>query len=111
VHGVQRILRGFDPRVVVGGVVILAVILAGVGGYVIADSKGVNVQAAQTAAMRAGEKRGTAQGAREGYARGFKATRHHAYLAAYRQAYGSAYRGEFERAGLPAPEQVTVHGP
>jgi hypothetical protein len=71
----------------------------------------VDVDAAQVAAWRSGEERGTAAGRRDGFARGFKATRDRAYRAAYGEAYVSAYRRQFERAGLPAPAVVKVRRP
>jgi hypothetical protein len=96
---------------VVGVAIGLVVMAAGVGGYAIAASKGVDIEAAQLAATRSGETRGTAAGTHDGFARGFKATRDRAYRAAYREAYVSAYRNEFERAELPAPAEVKVRWP
>jgi hypothetical protein len=102
---------GSGRQAVVGVLSVLLLLGAGIGGYAIAAPKGVDVEAAQLAASRSGEERGTAAGSRDGFARGFKATRDRAYRAAYREAYISAYRSQFERAGLLAPAEVKVRRP
>ena len=100
-----------SAKIAIAIAVVVVALIAGFGGYHLAASKGVDVDAAQQAATHAGERRGHAIAARHAYARGFKATRRHAYEAAYRKAYGSAYRAEFDEAGLAAPETVKVSGP
>jgi hypothetical protein len=102
---------GFDRPLMLGAVIVLILLAAGVGGYAIASSKGVDVEAAQLAATRLGEHRGAAAGRRDGFARGFAATRDRAYRSAYRDAYVSAFRKQFEDAGLAAPVSVKVRRP
>jgi hypothetical protein len=110
VDGWRRI-RGSARQAVVGMLIVLLLLAAGISCYAIAAAKGVDIEAAQVAALRAGEERGTAAGRRDGFARGFKATRDRAYRAAYREAYVSAYLSQFERAGLPAPADIKVRRP
>jgi hypothetical protein len=106
-----RHIWGFRRRPLVAGIVVLVVLAAGVGGYAIAASKGIDVEAVQLAATRSGEERGTDAGRRAGYARGFEATRDRAYQAAYRERYVAAFRNQFEEAGLAAPAKVSVPRP
>jgi hypothetical protein len=101
----------FDRRLVLGGVVALVLVAAGVGGYAIAASRGVDVGSAELAATHSGEERGAAAGRRDGFARGFAATRDRAYESAYHDAYVSAFRNEFQNAGLSAPVKVKVRQP
>ena len=101
----------YGARIVGAVVVLSAVIVAGIIAYEVAASKGIDVDTAKVASLRAGQERGQAAAARHAYAREFKSARERAYRAAYRDAYEAAYRDQFEQAGLAAPEVVAVHGP
>jgi hypothetical protein len=107
----RRIRGRRHRRFLIATGVALLILGAGIAGYALATSKGVDSSADQVAAAHAGEKRGKAQGAKQGFARGFESARHHAYRAAYRHAYLAAYRAQFETAGLSIPGQVAVKGP
>lgn len=110
-YRLRLIRRHVDRRFVIGAAVALVLLVIGVAGYALAASKGVDASAAQVAASRAGERRGEAAGTRQGYADGFKSGREDAFQSSYREAFVSAYRGEFERAGLPPPDEIPVKGP
>jgi flagellar biosynthesis/type III secretory pathway protein FliH len=103
-HRWRLIRRRLYPRLAA----VLAVTLivgCGVAGYLIGNSQGVDIDAAERAAKIAGDR----QGSREGYAQTFSEALHRAYRKAYREAYTAAYLNEFAEAGVAAPHHVRVH--
>jgi hypothetical protein len=86
--------------------VTLALVGAGVAGYVIGTPPGVDVDGIREAATADGRDAGLAEGAEAGFTEGFEATRKQSYDAEYAAAYREAYANEFELVGLDPPESI-----
>jgi hypothetical protein len=81
----------------------------GVGGYLLGQSGGEDLEAARTAGLEQGRRTGNANGTRDGYQEGFTKGRRAGYARAYDKAYVRAYRRKFEEVGFPPPKKVKVH--
>ena len=94
-------------RITLAVLAVLAVALAGAGGYVAGDRSGVDLEAARVSGEKAGWRRGTAIGGEAypaGLAQGRQITYGRTFRAAYRIAYLRAYKGS----GVDAPREDKI---
>jgi flagellar biosynthesis/type III secretory pathway protein FliH len=92
----------------IAAALVVCLLAAGIGGYLIGNSPEADLDAVRSAAAAAGREAGSEQGSEEGYAEGFKEARTRSYAPAYRAAYKEAYAREFESVGLAPPERIRV---
>ena len=81
---------------------------AALGGYILADSTGADLDAARAEGAAAGKKAGTAQGARAGYGDGLRQGKEQGYESTYAGAYRDAYAQAHEAADLTPPKEIEV---
>lgn len=98
----------FRKRAGLLAVVLVLAVGAGLGGYLVGERGGEDVDAARAAGERQGKSEGEASAAKLGYREGFIKGRKAGYARTYDKAYIRAYRNKFEEAGLAIPENVKV---
>ncbi len=96
-------------RIAVVGLVVAGVF--GVGGYLIGNSTGEDLDAARAQGQEAGEKAGAARGAAKGFATGFKKGRDKGFGRAYAPSYKKSYAQAFEDSGLEKPSKNEIKVP
>lgn len=104
----ERIRSAIPRRVIVAACLVLFVIGAGVGGYLVGSSPDVDLDGARLDAAEHGRQAGARVGDRQGYERGFKSASERPYASVYATAYRRAYEREFEAAGLDPPQNIPV---
>ncbi len=82
---------------------LVALALAGAGGYLLGTRSGEDLEAARTAGENAGWTRGTAIGG-DVYPGGLEQGRRITYARTYRDSYRIAYRRAFKGSGVDAPK-------
>jgi flagellar biosynthesis/type III secretory pathway protein FliH len=86
-------------------------VVSGVGGYLIGNSTGEDLDAARAQGQEAGEKAGAARGAAKGFATGFKKGRDKGFGKAYAPSYKKSYAQAFEDSGLEKPSKSEIKVP
>src|SRR5687768_1453561 len=77
------------------GLVIAVAAAAGIGGYLLGESDGADLDSAQRQGRAQGAEKGRAVGLKAGYATGFKQAKRAAYELAHAASYKEACRSEF----------------
>jgi hypothetical protein len=85
--------------------------IAGVGGYLIGQSTGEDLDTARAEGTTKGQREGAIQGAKQGFAEGRREGRDKAYSKSYEENYRKAYREAYEDAGLDPPNAVEIPKP
>jgi hypothetical protein len=97
-------------KAALAAIAVLVLAACGVGGYLVGNSGGEDLDAARAAGARAGHDEGIRKGTQAGYAGGFRAGKRRGYLQAFAPAYKKAYIAAYGDSELepPKPSEVSL---
>lgn len=110
-NGQPRELTVTVRSMMIAAGVVLASAALGVGGYLVGEGTGEDMDAARSEGQAAGKKAGTSEGTARGFKVGFKRGKQKGYERAFAPAFKNGYVKAFEDAGLTAPKKKEIEVP
>ncbi len=109
--GQPRELTVTVRSVMIAAGVVLASAALGIGGYLVGEGTGEDMDAARSEGQAAGKKAGTSKGTARGFKVGFKKGKERGYERAFAPAFKNGYVRAFKNAGLTAPKKKEIEVP